>query len=131
MNRRVRCFSLVVGAGLMLATHALAGPLEDAARDAGRPLIVRFGLERCLQCIKQGQAFAELEPKYADRMTFRFVHIGEQEEMAGEYKVLLIPTVLFFDAAGSEVFRNVGYLDAEELEAEFSRTGLPGAAAGG
>jgi thioredoxin 1 len=122
---------LALGAAIYLAAAAHAGPLEDAARDSGRPLIVRFGLERCLQCIKQGQAFAELEPKYAGRMEFRTVHIGEQESMAGEYKVLLIPTVLFFDGAGEEVFRHVGYLSADALEAEFTRTGLPGVAAGG
>jgi thioredoxin 1 len=116
---------------LVLAGAAHAGPLEDAAREAGKPLIVRFGLDRCLQCIKQGQAFDTLEPQYAGQMAFRFVHIGKQEEMAGAYKVLLIPTVLFFDAGGEEVFRHVGYLDAAQLEAAFARAGLLGVAAGG
>ena len=131
MRNVLRIFGRTLAAGLVLATLAHAGPLEDVARDAGRPLIVRFGLERCLQCIKQGQAFDALEPKYAGEMTFRFVHIGQEEEMAGHYKVLLIPTVLFFDAAGNEVFRNVGYLAPEELEAEFRKAGLSHVAAGG
>ena len=115
---------------LASAASVRAGPLEDAAREVGAPLIVRFGLERCLQCIKQAEAFAELQPKYAERMTFRFVHIGEQEEMAGQYRVLLIPTVLFFDGTGNEVFRHVGYLSSAQLEAQFVRAGFPGAAAG-
>jgi thioredoxin-related protein len=45
--------------------------------------------------------------------------------------VLLIPTVLFFDADGNEVFRHVGYLAPEQLEAEFRKAGLLGVAAGG
>ncbi len=131
MRHALRIFVLTLATGLALAVLAHAGPLEEVARNTGRPLIVRFGLERCLQCIQQGQAFDALEPKYAGEMTFRFVHIGQEEEMAGEYKVLLIPTVLFFDTAGNEVFRNVGYLAPDALEAEFHKAGFPGVTPGG
>ena len=131
MFHRLRGLAVALGAGFVLASVAHAGPLEDAARDAGRPLIVRFGMERCLQCIKQSQAFDELEPKYENQMVFRFVHIGQEEEMVEAYKVLLIPTVLFFNSSGKEVFRHVGYLAAEELEAAFRSSGLAGVTAGG
>ena len=114
-----------------LLTTVSAGPLEEAARLSGRPLIARFGLDRCLQCIKQGQAFEVLEPKYRSAMEFRFIHVGELEEMTREYNVLLIPTILFFDANGEEVFRHVGYLTPEQLEAEFAEKGLSASPAGG
>ncbi|MDF1551447.1 MAG: thioredoxin family protein [Deferrisomatales bacterium] len=131
MHHALRIFALTLAAGLALAALAHAGPLEDAARESGKPLIVRFGLERCLQCIRQGQAFDALEPTVRGEMTFRFVHIGREEEMAGQYGVLLVPTVLFFDRAGSEMFRHVGYLDPAQLEAQLRKAGLLGAAAGG
>jgi thiol-disulfide isomerase/thioredoxin len=105
---------LVLATGLALAAFAHDGPLEDAARESGKPLIVRFGLERCLQCIRQGQAFDALEPTVRGEMPFRFVHIGRDEELAGQYQGLLVPTVLFFDGGGSEVFRHAGYLSPAE-----------------
>ena len=128
---RLRGVVVSVWAAMIFATAVHAGPLEDAAREARRPLIVRFGLDRCLQCIKQSQAFEVLAPKYEGELVFRAVHIVQEEEMVGAYKVLLIPTVLFFDAAGNEVFRHVGYLDPAQLEAEFRKADLTVVAAGG
>jgi thiol-disulfide isomerase/thioredoxin len=108
----------------MSASRAHAGPLEDAARNAGRPLIVRFGLDRCLQCGRQAKAFDEIAPHFEGQIDFRFVHIGKEENLAAHYKILLIPTVIFFDVGGSEIFRNVGLFDAQELVAKFRDLGL-------
>ncbi|GAB4278646.1 MAG: hypothetical protein Kow0092_34420 [Deferrisomatales bacterium] len=99
-------------------------PLGAAAREAGRPLVVRFGLDRCLQCIRQGKAFDALAPRYGDRVEFRMVHVGAEADVAAAYRVLLIPTVLFFDASGEQVFRHVGLLEAPELEREMLAAGL-------
>ena len=108
----------VLVVALLPLSRAVAGPLEDEARRAGTPLVVRFGLDRCQQCIEQGRVFAEFAPQYEGKAAFRFVHIGREEDMAARYKVLLIPTVVIFDARGHEVFRHVGLVKAADLKAK-------------
>ncbi|MHB8764449.1 MAG: thioredoxin fold domain-containing protein [Deferrisomatales bacterium] len=97
---------------------AAADPLGDEARHARKPLIVDFGMTRCLQCIEQGKTMDELKAAIGDRVLLKFVHVGQEEALAEAYKVLLIPTLVFFDARGTEVFRNVGQMKKEPMLAK-------------
>lgn len=40
---------------------------------------------------------------------------GEGVEIANEYKVHAYPTILFFDAKGNKIGKEVGYMDAEKF----------------
>jgi len=98
--------------------------LGDEARAAGKPLVVDFGMRRCLQCIEQARTMERLRETLGDRVLLKFVHVGEEEELAASYKVLLIPTVAYFDAQGREVFRNVGKMEHDEMVAKARELGL-------
>ncbi len=115
-------------AGLLLllapAQGGAADSLGDEARRAGKPLIVDFGTTRCRQCIEQGKTMEELKSVLADRVLLKFVHVGQEEAVAEAHKVLLIPTLVFFDAAGNEVFRNVGQMGKEPMLAKARELGL-------
>jgi len=99
-------------------------PLGDTARGAGKPLIVDFGMTRCLQCIQQGKTMDRLKETLGESVLLQFVHIGEQEAMASVYKVMLIPTLVYFDAQGQEVFRNVGQMEHDEMVTKARELGL-------
>jgi thioredoxin-like negative regulator of GroEL len=121
---------LVLGARLDFS-RAWAGLLEDQARQSMKPLIARFGLDRCLQCIRQKQVFEEVAPRFQGELLFRFVHIDREANLAAAHKILLVPTVLFFDVRGNEVFRHVGLHEAEDLLAKFREQGwFPGGPGG-
>jgi thioredoxin 1 len=111
----------VVGAAAAAATR---DPLGEEARAAGKPLIVDFGMTRCLQCIEQGKTMDELKGMIGDRVLLKFVHVGKEEELAEAYKVLLIPTLVYFDAQGKEVFRNVGQMKKEPMLAKARQLGF-------
>ena len=111
--------------GLLLgSTAAAADPLGDEARKAGKPLIVDFGMTRCVQCIEQAKTMEQLKQTIGDRVLLKFVHVGKETELADAYKVLLIPTLVFFDAQGREVFRNVGQMKHDEIVAKARELGL-------
>ncbi|MBE0617129.1 MAG: thioredoxin family protein [Proteobacteria bacterium] len=101
-----------------------ADPLGGEARRVNKPLIVDFGMTRCLQCLQQAKTMERLRQTLGDRVLVRFVHIGKEEEVAAAYKVLLIPTLAFFDAQGREVFRNVGQMEHDEMVAKARELGL-------
>ena len=115
-RRKPRMAMLAVVLGLSWAgwSHA-ADPLGEQARQARRPVVVDFGMTRCGQCIEQGKVMVRLKATVNDRLLTRFVHIGKEEALAEAYKVLLIPTIVIFDAQGKEVFRNVGLMPYDVL----------------
>jgi thioredoxin 1 len=92
-----------------------ADSLGEQARLARKPLVVDFGMTRCSPCIEQGKVMDRLKATLGERLLTRFVHIGKEEALAKAHKVLLIPTIVIFDAQGREVFRNVGFLPYETI----------------
>ena len=106
---------LVFSACFSTPAAGASDPLGDEARAAGRPLIVDFGMTRCLQCIEQSRTMDELKGAIGDRVLLKFVHVGQQEALAETYKILLIPTLVFFDARGNEVFRTVGQMRKDPM----------------
>ncbi len=109
---------LVFSACLSTPVARASDPLGDEARAAGRPLIVDFGMTRCLQCVEQAKTMDELEAAIGERVLLKFVHVGQEEALAEAYEILLIPTLVFFDARGNEVFRNVGQMKKDPMLAK-------------
>lgn len=119
--RKLLTFSLA----LALAAPCFgADPLGDAARQSGKPLIADFGLNICKQCIKQSEALEEYKKAVGDRVPTRFIHVTKEADTASDYKVMLIPTLLFLDKEGRELFRQVGYMPVEEMLAKTKELGL-------
>lgn len=117
----VACVAAIL---LAPALAAAADPLGEQARQGKKPSVVDFGMTRCGQCIEQAKVMDRLKAEHGDRVLTRFVHIGKEEALADEYKVLLIPTIVIFDTQGREVFRNVGLVPYEKLTAELRRLRL-------
>lgn len=114
-------FLFAAGAGPVGAAN---DPLGDAARAAGKPLIVDFGMTRCLQCIQQAKTMDRLKETFGEKVLLQFVHVGEQDALASAYKVMLIPTLVYFDPQGREVFRNVGQMEHDEMVVKARKLGL-------
>lgn len=109
---------------LFASASLAADSLGEAAKKAGRPLIVDFGMNLCKQCIKQSEAMEEYKKAAAQKVDTRFVHVTKEAETAGAYKVMLIPTLLFFDKEGKEVFRQVGYMASADMVAKSKELGF-------
>jgi thioredoxin 1 len=52
------------------------------------------------------------------------IDVYKYQNLAREYKVQLIPTLVFFDSKGKEVFRHVGVLDKEKIIAKLKEIGM-------
>lgn len=93
---------------------------DQSAREeieSGKPVVIDFWATWCGPCIKLGPIVEELSEKYADKATFGKVNIDDNDEVASEYRVRNIPTVLFFKD-GAVVERSVGLVKFSDLEAK-------------
>lgn len=114
---------LAIVPALAQAAPALPDP-ADQARESGKPLIADFGLGLCKQCKQQKAALDEIEAAYGDRIVVRMVMVNREQALVDRYKVELIPTLVFFDPAGKEVFRKVGPLPYKEIRDQLARMGV-------
>jgi thioredoxin 1 len=50
--------------------------------------------------------------------------VKEKEDVAKQYKILMIPTQIFFDAQGNELFRHEGFIPKEDILKKWAELGI-------
>ncbi len=93
------------------------------AAESRRPAVVDFRADWCLPCIEMEKT-TFVAPEViarADGIAFLRADVTamseDQEDWLGRHEVLGVPTTLFFDAAGREVHRMVGYVAPADFAA--------------
>jgi thioredoxin 1 len=74
----------------------------------GKPTILAFGMSHCYSCLAMSKVFAEVLDVQPE---FQIYSIDSQKERLisrDTYKLKEMPTQIFFDASGEEVFRHTG-----------------------
>jgi thioredoxin 1 len=103
---------LITFACLYLAPPAWGqGPLPATSR----PILYDFGLGRCFSCQQMEKILAALKTRYGSQVDIRLVYVDQDRDLARRYKVVLIPTQVFLDASGQEVFRHMGLFAQDQL----------------
>ena len=88
------------------------------------PRMVDLGAGRCVACRKMAPILVELRTHYAGRADVVFVDVWERPDLASGYVFRAIPTQIFYDRQGREVWRHEGFLDRPEIVAQFRRLGV-------
>jgi thioredoxin 1 len=81
-----------------------------------RPTILAFGREYCPMCEYMAKTLDQLKAKYGDQIEVRLLHYDPDAKLFEQYKVVFVPTEVFLDASGKEVYRRTGIFTIYELE---------------
>jgi thioredoxin 1 len=87
----------------------------DQALASGRPTLLEFGANSCSQCRKMSAVMAALAPRFVGRADLIQVDVGNDYDLTRRFKVIVIPTLVFFDTAGREVGRHHGFLEETKV----------------
>jgi len=96
----------------------------DRARSSRRPSLVDFGSIGCVGCDMLAPILETLKKKYAGKANVLFIHVGREQALASRYGIQAIPTQVFYDRDGNEVFRHVGFWPQAELEKKLAQIGV-------
>jgi thioredoxin 1 len=88
------------------------------------PRVVDLGADKCIPCKKLAPILAELKKEYAGRVTVDFIDVWKDPQAGEPYKIRLIPTQIFFNADGKEVWRHEGFLPKADFLAKFAELGV-------
>ena len=105
------------------ATETAAETVEadSATTAAGLPQVIDFNATWCGPCRMFAPTFEKMEKKYEGKITFLSVDVDENPDMAAQYEVQSIPTVVYIDAEGKTVDVTVGLLSEEEFDARLQK----------
>jgi thioredoxin 1 len=101
-----------------------------AETKASLPRLVDLGAGKCIPCKMMAPILEELKKTYAGKLDVVFIDVWEKPDEAKKFSINLIPTQIFFDAAGTERFRHEGFYSREDILAKWKELGVDlGAAA--
>lgn len=95
-----------------LSSADFQATLDSAAKD-GKPVVVDFYAEWCGPCQIAAPVIDKLSGEYADKAVIAKLNVDENNDIAGQYGVMSIPTVIVFkkndDGEMEEVHREIGF----------------------
>ncbi len=88
------------------------------------PRVVDLGADKCIPCKQLAPILEELKQEYAGRVIVEFIDVWKNPKAGEPYKISVIPTQIFFDQEGKEVWRHVGFLPKADFIAKFKELGV-------
>ena len=90
----------------------------------GMVTMVDLGAKKCIPCKMMAPILEKLEKMYAGKAAVIFFDVWEDQAPARRFGIRTIPTQIFFDRNGKEVYRHEGFLSEEEIVRRFKDMGV-------
>ena len=88
------------------------------------PLLLDLGAGKCIPCKMMEPILEELKEEYKEAFEVVFIDVWVNPEESKKYGIKLIPTQIFFDDEGNELFRHEGYFSREDILAKWEELGV-------
>jgi len=92
--------------------------------EKGKITMVDLGAKKCIPCKMMAPILAKLEKAYEGKADIVFIDVWENRQQAPRFKIRAIPTQIFFNEKGDEVYRHVGFLDEKSIVDQLTKMGV-------
>ena len=105
-------------------TWSQSMPTAEEKAGSGLPVLLELGSHKCPPCRQMTPILNELRSKYAGKFQIRYIDVWKDRAAGAKYGVRAIPTQIFFDSEGREVFRHVGFYPKKDILATWKKIGV-------
>ena len=105
---------------------ALTNTAEDLTKalQSGRPVLVDFGSNSCIPCRQLRPILQEIKKEQEGKLEVLVIDVNKIQNLAVQYQIQVIPTLVFFDSKGKEMFRHQGFKPKTALMEELKKIGV-------
>ncbi len=86
--------------------------------ETGQPVVVDCWATWCGPCVGMAPTIDALAEEYEGRVVIGKYNVDEESELSGKYRVMSLPTILFFKDGKKTAIRAVGSQDRAALKAK-------------
>lgn len=90
----------------------------------GRVMVMDLGSTGCVPCRMMLPILYELSKEYDGKVDAQFIDVNEKKIVAEKYRIYGIPTQIFFNEKGKEVYRHVGFFPKEAIKKKLKEMGV-------
>ena len=76
---------------------------------------IELGADRCIPCKAMQPVMREIAREYKGTIQVVFYDVWKTPKYAKNYRIRMIPTQVFLDKNGKEIFRHIGFYAKEEI----------------
>ena len=123
LNNQNKFIFLTVISVLLFGSIAYAQDFSQIP-EKGKVTMVDLGAKKCIPCKMMAPIMVKLEKAYAGKADIVFIDVWENRKQAPRFKIRAIPTQIFFNEKGEEVYRHVGFLDEKSIISQMTKMGV-------
>ncbi len=129
LSRYIIIAILIAAVGVVLAlkqnkTQSPTPQIEQTKPSAALPRLVDLGADKCIPCKMMAPILEELKTEYAAVLNVEFIDVWKNPDAGQKYAIRVIPTQIFYDASGKELFRHEGFFAKEDILAKWKEFGI-------
>lgn len=96
----------------------VANPADPRPAASALPQLLELGSTTCIPCKEMEPIIEALTEELKGKVEVSFTDVEKQPAVADKYQISVIPTQIFLDAEGKELFRHTGVFQREEILAK-------------
>ncbi|PKK89530.1 MAG: thioredoxin [Candidatus Wallbacteria bacterium HGW-Wallbacteria-1] len=96
-----------------------------AEATTGLPRLLDLGAGKCIPCQKMAPILEQMEKDFHKVLTVQFIDVwkSENRQTALDLGIESIPTQIFYDESGKELWRHVGFISRQDMLAKWQELG--------
>ena len=99
-------------------------PAAEQGVSSALPVLLELGSKGCPPCRRMMPILNQLKAEYAGKFEIRYIDVWANRAEGTKYGVRAIPTQIFFDSSGRELFRHVGFYSKKDILNTWNRLGV-------
>jgi thioredoxin 1 len=99
-------------------------PAAGETTGSNLPVLLELGSHKCPPCRRMTPILNELRSEYSGKFQINYIDVWQDRAAGTKYGVRAIPTQIFFDSKGREVFRHVGFFPKKDILTTWRKIGI-------
>jgi thioredoxin 1 len=112
-----------------LASASLVQAKEGQPSLPGVPMkgmvtMLDLGAKKCIPCKMMAPILVKMEKTYKGKAAIVFIDVSKHRDQGRRFAIRVIPTQIFFDKDGKEVYRHFGFMSEQAIVAQLKKMGV-------
>ena len=98
--------------------------ISCSVASAAVPSLIMLSTKTCPACVQMSRVLKEINAKYKGQITTAHIYLENNPDIAKKYNVRYVPMLIFRDADGKEIAKEIGYKSLDEVLRIFASKGV-------
>ena len=90
----------------------------------GMVTMLDLGADSCIPCKMMAPILTKMEKRYDGKAAIIFIDVWKHRDQAKRFGIRAIPTQIFFDKEGKEIYRHMGFMGEAAIVEQLKKMGV-------